>query len=265
MPKWIASLLCCCLLLGCLAGCAGREEEENHKVTLLIYHHLVEREEEVGGNSMIVTAERFAQDLDWLAENGYTTVLPRDIVAGEPLPEKAVMITLDDGYRSNYNLAFPLLQEREMKAAIALICGEMDLGDAFYLTWDMCREMAGSGLIEFGSHTYWLHNLDERSGSYVRGRANGIQREKDESRDDFQLRVLDDLELSAQRIEAELNTQVLFFAYPFGATEPWAEEFISQRFAMTFLTKKGTANLSRGFYDLPRKSVNMNRAVRRCF
>ncbi len=236
-----------------------------HKVTLLMYHHLTERPEEAEDNSMVVTAQRFAEDLDWLQENGYTTVLPRELVEGEPLPDKAVLITLDDGYRSNYTLAFPLLQERGMKAAIALICGKVDAQDPFYLTWDMCREMLRSGLVEFGSHSYWLHNLDERNGSYVKGQPNGIQRLDGEDLEAFQSRVLDDLERSAQRIQDELNTQVLFLAYPYGVKEPWASDFIAQRFAMTFRTKEGVANLTKGFYSLPRKTVSMDRKIQKCF
>lgn len=272
MGRRLAVALCVCLLLAALAVRAsqGRDagaypRSENHKVTILMYHHLVEREEDVRDNTMVVTAQRFAQDLRWLADNGYTTVLPRDLAAGVPLPEKAVMITLDDGYASNYRLAFPLLRERGMKAAIALVCGKLDDGDPLYLTWDMCREMARSGLVEFGSHSYRCHNLDQRDGAYTPRGPNGIQRLKGESREAFQARVLDDLELSARRLEEELGAAPLYFAYPYGVKEPWASEFIAERFAVTVVTKEGTANLAKGLYGLPRKAVSMDRPITRCF
>ena len=40
------------------------------------------------------------------------------VLRGEPLPEKPVVITFDDGYRSNYTLAYPILQKYSMKATI---------------------------------------------------------------------------------------------------------------------------------------------------
>lgn len=283
MERLLASLLTLCFLLSAANQPAPPQEPEytpvppvetrvtsysaksRHKVTVLMYHHLVQTEAEVNGNSMVVTAQRFEEDLRWLADNGYTAVLPRDLVEGVPLPEKAVMITLDDGYRSNYELAFPILQKLETKAVIAVICGKLDQEAPTYLTWDMCREISMSGLVEFGSHTYWLHNLDERNGAYIAGGPNGIQRLKGESRENFQARVIDDLEKSAQRLEDELGNEVLYFAYPYGVKDSWAADYIAGRFAMTVLTNEGVADLSKGFYSLPRKTVSMDRRVSRCF
>lgn len=285
MERLLASLLTLCFLLSAANQPAPPQEPEpeytpvppvetrvtsysaksRHKVTVLMYHHLVQTEAEVNGNSMVVTAQRFEEDLRWLADNGYTAVLPRDLVEGVPLPKKAVMITLDDGYRSNYELAFPILQKLETKAVIAVICGKLDQEAPTYLTWDMCREMSMSGLVEFGSHTYWLHNLDERNGAYIAGGPNGIQRLKGESRENFQARVIDDLEKSARRLEDELGNEVLYFAYPYGVKDSWAADYIAGRFAMTVLTREGVADLSKGFYSLPRKTVSMDRRVSRCF
>ncbi|MCI8422925.1 MAG: polysaccharide deacetylase family protein [Lawsonibacter sp.] len=241
-------------------------KERTHTVTVLMYHHLVDTEEQVRDNSMIVTAQRFGQDLDWLEENGYVTVLPRELAAGEPLPDKAVMITLDDGYASNYQLAFPLLKERGMKASIALICRLMDEEAKGYLTWDMCREMSMSGLIEFGSHTYYLHNLqDGGDGGYRKEGPNGIQRRAGECREDYEARVLTDLAKSLSCMEEELGNQVLFLAYPYGVKDSWASPYIAEHFAMTLLTCEGKADLTCGFYSLPRKTVSMERPVCDCF
>ena len=68
-----------------------------------MYHHVVHDWQEC--NEMTVTEGRLERDLQWLAESGYESVLPRELAAGEPLPEKPVLITFDDGYRSNYDLA----------------------------------------------------------------------------------------------------------------------------------------------------------------
>ena len=47
--------------------------------------------------------------------------------------------------------------------------------------------------------------------------------------------------------------------------DSWAADYIAGRFAMTVLTREGVADLSKGFYSLPRKTVSMDRRVSRCF
>ena len=224
---------------------------------VLMYHHVVYDGQEC--NEMTVTAGRLEQDLRWLAENGYQTVLPRELAAGQPLPEKPVLITFDDGYRSNYDLAFPLLQKYRAKAAIAIMVYMQDMSGGNFLTWDMCREMTDSGLVEIGSHGYVIHNLDGRMGNFVAGQANGVQRKKGESDMDFQCRVLEDLRYSYQRIAMELGTAPVFFAYPFGKTDPDADAYLQGLFPVTVVTGAGkyAADLSKGLWQLPRFTVTM--------
>ena len=113
---------------------------------VLMYHHIVEDGEPC--NDMTITVSRMEQDLRWLTEHGYHTVLPRELAGGEPLPEKPLLITFDDGYRSNYELLFPLLQAYQMKAVVSIMVYMQDVSADNFLSWDMCREMADSGLEE---------------------------------------------------------------------------------------------------------------------
>lgn len=94
------------------------------RLPVLMYHHVVYDWQEC--NEMTVTAGRLERDLQWLAESGYEAVLPRELAEGAPLPEKPVLITFDDGYRSNYELAYPLLQKYHTKAAIAVMAYMQD-------------------------------------------------------------------------------------------------------------------------------------------
>ena len=221
------------------------------RLPVLMYHHVVPDGQKC--NEMTVTAGRLEQDLRWLAENGYETVLPRELAAGEPLPEKPVLITFDDGYRSNYELAYPLLQKYQARAAIAIMVYMQDNWAEGFLSWDMCREMTASGLVEIGSHGYAIHNLDGRMGNFAAGQANG------ESDDDFYCRVLEDLRYSHQRIAMELGTAPSFFAYPFGKTDPDADAYLKSFFPVTVVTGPGkyAADLSKGLWQLPRFTVTM--------
>ena len=217
-------------------------------IYILMYHHFVEDPAEC--NDVTTTTEHFRSDLQWLKDNGYTFLLPRDLAGCASLPEKGVMITIDDGYASCYYAAYPILQELEAKAVISLIVAGQESGDPGFLSWEMCREMAGSGLVEFGSHTYDCHRYDEEHGTY------GIQRRPGESREDYEARVLPDLQTSIDAIEGELGQPVRFFAYPHGKTEPWAEDFLREHFAVTVTTRVAPADLSDGLYQLPRYNIN---------
>lgn len=177
------------------------ELEQTGPLPILMYHDVTE--EPTSDNPMVVTTEKLEGDLCWLKENGYHTILPRELTAGEPLPEKPVMITFDDGYVSNYRLLFPLLQKYQMKAAICLIVSltDEDPEGHGHLTWDMCREMQASGLVEIASHTYALHNLEQHGDYFAKG-VNGIQRKTGESSWQFQMRVLTDLKKSRDYLTA---------------------------------------------------------------
>ena len=193
------------------------ELEQTGPLPILMYHDVTDGL--TSDNPMVVTTEKLEGDLCWLKENGYHTILPRELTAGEPLPEKPVMITFDDGYVSNYRLLFPLLQKYQMKAAICLIVSltDEDPEGHGHLTWDMCREMQASGLVEIASHTYALHNL-EQNGDYFAKGVNGIQRKTGESSWQFQMRVLTDLKKSRDILQRELGTAPQLFAYPYGET-----------------------------------------------
>lgn len=246
-----------------LMACQSSGDPENpysgRKLPVLMYHHVVEDGQEC--NDMTITVSRLREDLQWLQDNGYTTVLPRELAAGEPLPEKPVLITFDDGYRSNYNLAFPIFQEFEAKVVISVMVYMQDNAASDFITWAMCREMTDSGLIEIGSHTYLLHNLDERGGSFDPEGVNGVQRKPEETDREFQSRVLDDIQLSYDLIAEKLEQPPTFFAYPFGLTEPDADGLIQELFPVTAVTLPKTADLSDGLYDLPRHTVTMNKSL----
>ena len=221
----------------------------NTRLYVLMYHHIIPE----GGkyNSWMVTDVRLREDLEWLSGHGYVTVLPSQLVAGEPLPERAVMLTFDDGYRSNYQLAYPLLQEYQARAVISVIVKYIQDEDPYFLTWDMCREMARSGLVEIGSHTCACHDEGE----------HGIKRRKGESREEYEARVLPDLQASIDLITEHVGTAPRFFAYPNGKTEEWARDFIREHFAVTVITRHGSWDISNGLYNMKRCNVSMDEPV----
>ena len=231
-------------------------EQSSTTLPILMYHHVVPDGTEC--NDMTVTTGKLEKDLQWLQDHGYETILSYQLLPETQLPEKAVLITFDDGYRSNYELAYPLLQKYQTKAVISIMVFMQQVNASSFLSWEMCREMSDSGLVEIGSHTCRLHNLDDRNGGFTPGGINGIQRKPEESDADFQTRVLGDIRRSHELLEEKLEREVTFFAYPFGIREPDAEPLIEELFPVTVVTLAGTADLSNGVKNMPRWTVTMN-------
>ena len=221
---------------------------------VLMYHHMVPDGQDC--NDMTVTPGKFRADLETVLAMGYTPVLPRELAAGDALLEKPILITFDDGYRSNYDLVYPILREYGVKACISIIVLMPDLPTDNFCTWNQLREMTASGLVEIGSHSYRLHNLGGDGGNFESGGANGVERRPNESDADFQTRVLDDIQLSHDRIAGELGG-VTCFAYPFGCSDPDAKALVDELFPVTLMTTPKCADLAKGLHDLPRFTVTM--------
>lgn len=224
------------------------EEPEPPKAPLyiLMYHSFVP--DGTACNDWMTTASRFREDLKWIVDHGYSFVTPSQLAAGEPLPEKAVMLTFDDGYADNYEIAFPILKEFGAPAVIALITKRIVDEKPGFLTWDMCREMQASGLVEFGSHSHDVHALENQ----------GVARNEGERRKDYEARVFPDIQTSIDLIQQELGQAPIFFAYPYGRTDPWITDYIAERFSVTVTTDSTVADADDGLYNMPRYNMNNN-------
>lgn len=126
------------------------------------------------GDDLSMSTDRFVALLTWLRQHGYQPVGIDDLLRarqGEhPLPEKAVLLTFDDGYRDFYSQVFPLLKAYRYPAVLAVVGSWLDAapGETVdyggtpvprekFLSREQLREMAGSGLVEIASHSYDGH------------------------------------------------------------------------------------------------------------
>lgn len=105
----------------------------------------------------------FERHLKWFRDTG-TRVMTLDEVAdlldaGEPLPRRAVVLTIDDADRSVYEVAWPLLQEYGVQAHLFVPTDQVasQWSSLEVCSWDELREMADSGAVVIGSHTRNMH------------------------------------------------------------------------------------------------------------
>ena len=169
------------------------------QVPILMYHYVSvpPAGSDVYRRDLSVSPELFRSHLQALADAGYTPISMYDLVdhlnQGEPLPEKSVILTFDDGYRDNYENAFPLLKEFGMTGMFFVVSDYMDEGNPLYLSWDMAREMQTAGMF-IESHGRNHASLRNRNDDYLIWQALG----------------------SAETIEHELGVRPRFITYPFG-------------------------------------------------
>lgn len=245
MKKRIAFLLLCVPIVLGVCVYAAR----HFGVPILMYHDLHEDAALCESTDWTLQPEKLREDLIWLRDHGYTTVLPRELAAGRlddgaPLPGKCVVLTFDDGYESNFTLAQPILEEYGAKAAVAVIVGRIGV-EAGFLTWDECRAMAQSGVWEFGSHTYDRH---------IREDALGVSRLDGETREDYTARIASDIAQSVAVLRRELGQEVRYFAYPLGKVDAWCDDILAPYFDVTVTTEYGRA-ASGQLKKLPRYNV----------
>lgn len=133
---------------------------------VLLYHDI----KETPINGFDVTPEAFAQQLDWLKDNGYRTLSMDeyiDCIDKGAFPEKSVLITFDDGYQGIWDYAVPEIEKRDMQVTFFLIAGSIDTALPGYrnITFKELRSLAKNPHVSIGSHTV-SHPLDLRLGSY---------------------------------------------------------------------------------------------------
>lgn len=226
--------------------------QKMHRFSILMYHMISEplsRNEE----KYACPTERFRSHMRFLREKKYNIVTLDEIhdfiTTGKSLPDKAVSITLDDGFKDNFDNAFPVLLEMDIPATIFLATGTLGNTNIWMenrgfskrpmLTWDMVRSMNNS-IITFGAHTVSHANLSKLD-------KNDAQKEVGESK---------------RMIEHHLGVPVKYFAYPYGLFTGETPNIISDAgFKLACSTRSGFNNKDTNPFLLRRIEVYGNDSV----
>lgn len=127
-------------------------------IPVLMYHDFRD-EITTDQESAIVHPDLFDRQLQVLLENGYTPINFNDLnlyMNGEGgLPPMPIIITSDDGYLSNYEVAFPILKKHKVPATFFVTTRYVGVDtQSPHFTWEQAKEMEASGLIDIQSHTH---------------------------------------------------------------------------------------------------------------
>ena len=204
---------------------------------VILMYHMISGPQTVADTRQACPPKLFEKHLKLLLKAGYTPIsidqIEKYYSEKIPLPDKAVLITLDDGFEDNYLNAFPLFQHYNISAVIYLATGLIGQTNKWMpaptysrrkmLSWMQIKEMSGYG-IHFGSHTVTHPKLTELD-------------------DD---RVSYELAESKQIIEDRLGVECRHFAYPYGLLTEKTRELVWQAgFKTACSTRSGFNNAER--------------------
>jgi peptidoglycan/xylan/chitin deacetylase (PgdA/CDA1 family) len=119
---------------------------------VLMYHDMsLEPPEDAERIALATTAEKLAADIDALLELGYKPISLEDYYHGlAELGQKYFVISFDDGYKGVYDIAYPVLLEKQAPACIFFNTG-MEW-HATFLKYEQLQDMEASGLVKVYTH-----------------------------------------------------------------------------------------------------------------
>ena len=206
---------------------------DGRALPVLMYHHF----DETSKDGTVVTPGRFREQMTALREAGYQAVTVPQVIGyvreGTPLPEKPVLITMDDGYGSNLTVAAPILEETGMRATIFTI--GINEGEEYYahsgepmwqhrFAFEEAASWVEKGIIDVQSHTFDMHQLE----SYGYSGRDGVRRMRGESAEDYRRALLDDAAAFRERRGDRVATELLALAYPFGYYDLEADRIMGE-------------------------------------
>jgi len=145
-------------------------EKETVFIPILNFHHIKAAPAGVDSitASYYIEPQEFEEILQSIIENDYEPVFVSEIVSyllQKKLPKnKIIALTFDDGNANYYTQAWPILEKYQVKSNQYIMSG---VKSENYMTHDQIKELAGTGLVEIGSHTVYHPYLTKEEGQLV--------------------------------------------------------------------------------------------------
>lgn len=224
--------------------------KKKYDVPVIMYHRVINNPENEGVYGTYIYEDMFKKHLQYLKDKNYTVITFKDLdkIGWRNRFEKDrkyIILTFDDGYKDNYDLAFPILKEFNFKATIFL------MGSLTYNEWDvkaggerkfslmsveMIKEMQDYG-IEFGAHTFNHPKLNTLSNEEIEHQIVDVKKP----------------------LEEKIGKEIITFAYPYGILNDYAKEMAKKAgYTFALATDSGSVCLSDDLYQIRRIAIFPN-------
>ncbi|NMH60741.1 polysaccharide deacetylase family protein [Alteromonas sp. MYP5] len=234
MTTWFSPGKILGFVLGCVCFATVAQENTDNAV-ILLYHHVSDETPK----STSISPDLFAEHMAYLDKHHHVMPLQeaiKKLQQKQPLPDKTVVITFDDGYVNILENGHPILKRYNFPYTI-FINPDVIGTQKNQLTWQQVKMMQQEG-VTFANHTLdHLHLLNRQAG---------------EDKDDWLDRVWTNIEQAEQAIEAKTDTSFKFLAYPFGEYNQTLAEKLADEGYVGFAQYSGAISSISDFTTLPR-------------
>ena len=199
-------------------------------IIALMYH----RFEENKYPSTNIRIDEFKSHLSLIKENKLQFVNPKNFKDEiKNKKRRKILLTIDDGFKSFYDNAWPIL--KELKIPFILFVSTKEVGNKGYMDWSQIKEISEYDFVEIGNHSHtheYLIDLNDKE-------------------------ILEDLNLSISIFNEKLGTNSNFFSYPFGEYSLSFKKIVKDLgFEYAFGQHSGVVDHTKDFYEMPRFPIN---------
>tara|TARA_B100001093_G_scaffold10373_1_gene9697 strand:- start:4196 stop:5254 length:1059 start_codon:yes stop_codon:yes gene_type:complete len=178
----------------------------------------------------------FKKHIQIIKESGFNFYYPEEFKENFDLPknEKKILITIDDGFKSFYEEAWPYLKKNEIP--FILFISTQPVGKRGYMTWKQIKEIEKSNFALIGHHSHTHDYLIDKS---------------DEE-------FISDIEKANSIFLNKIGYIPFVFSYPFGEYSKFMKDYISENFELSFGQHSGIIDVNKDKFELPRFPINEN-------
>jgi len=169
-------------------------------VPILCYHKFISNDP----SPLNTPPDIFRQQLTFLKDNGFRIISPDMLLDflrfRRQIPKKSVMLTIDDGFKSGFKTAAPILLEFGFSAVFFIYTDYIGVSDQA-LTWQDLRRLKAAGFY-IGSHSTSHSDLSRKL--------------EEETNEAYRKRLYKEIVVSKQTIDRKLNQNTIIFSFPYG-------------------------------------------------
>jgi len=181
-----------------------------------------------------IRMEVFEEQMQIIENLNYNFNNPRLFVDefSKPKDSKSILITIDDGFTSFYNEAWPYLKKN--KIPFILFVSTEPVGKNGYMSWSQIKEIEKSDIGIIGHHSHTHEYLIDMSNEAF----------------------INDIETASEIFKDKLGYVPEIFSYPFGEYSQNMKNYISKNFKAAFGQHSGVIDINKDQFELPRFPIN---------
>ena len=182
-----------------------------------------------------IRINNFKEHIELIKKDGIKFVNPSNFEneLNNNKKERKVLITIDDGYQSFYDNAWPILKKDRIP--FILFVSTREVGKRGYMSWENIREIEKHDFVEIGNHSHTHDYL--------------IDFEDQE--------IENDLKKSISIFKNEIGKNSAFFSYPFGEYSSSLKNIVIELgFKYAFGQHSGVVDYTKNFFEMPRFPIN---------